>query len=147
MRWLASAAHVPLWGRPRGQRENSVRMRGGTPASPTESQLTTRPVDLDVIHTGLNKSTNPRKKYCWMRYWWLHFISSFETLRNMFIWNRLRLFRFIRGCMEEGKFLKIKNKKKSKILFSFGSHLSLTHRFQAWTALCKPGFTCKLSFL
>ena len=34
--------------------------------------------------------------------------------------------------MEEGNFLdKIKNKKKSKILFSFGSHLSLIHRFQA----------------
>ena len=46
------------------RRENSIRMRGGTPACPTESQLTTRPVDLDVNHTGLNKSINPRKKYC-----------------------------------------------------------------------------------
>ena len=36
--------------------------------------------------------------------------------------------------MEEGKFLKIKNKKKSKILFSFGSHLSLNASF--------PGLKC-----
>lgn len=45
----------------KARRENSVRMRGGTPRSPAGHQLTKRPVDLDVNHTGLNKSTNPRK--------------------------------------------------------------------------------------
>ena len=46
---------------PGARREKSVRMRGRTPRSPAGHQLTKRPVDLDVNHTGLNKSTNPRK--------------------------------------------------------------------------------------
>ena len=145
MRWLARTAPMPLSGRPRGQEGKQHQDEGRDPSVPHWESTTKRPVDLDVNHTGLNKSTNSRKKYCWMRYWWLHFISSFETLRNIFVWNRLS--RLFRSWMEEGKFLKMKNKKKSKILFLL-AHTCLLHIIsRPELHFCKPGLTCKLSFL